>query len=174
MTIQRWLGCFLLLVAILSLVGCGSSVSQSNTLPVSGAAGTWTGTWVNNTAGQSGSLSLGITVNTTAQTAAIVTTLGGSFFGGAAPPPATFSGPFNAQSLSINQVDPNYGTVGITWGQPDYPGRIVGSLTALPNASISRVDFTGVANGNNIALSFTITLATGATQTGTASVSKTA
>jgi hypothetical protein len=176
MTIQRWLGSFLLMVAVVALVGCGSSSAPVGvSLASTGPSSTWTGTWTNGGAATNGALSFALATNSTTGLASVTVTFGGSstsFFGGPPPPPTTFTGPFNAQTFVVNQTDPKYGTAGITWGQSYYVGKITGSLVNLPSAAVSRVDFIGLANSGNISLTFTITLANGTTQTGSASVNK--
>ena len=151
------------MVAVAAVVGCSSGNNAVGVSLVStGAASTWNGTWVDSTAGTSGTLGLALAVNAATSVATGTLTFGGnstSFFGGPPPAPTPLSGTFNPQSWIVNQTGTPYGDVSVTWGQSYYVGKITGSVTNISNPAIQRVDFTGLANSGNITLSLALTLA---------------
>ena len=122
-------------------------------------AGNWSGQWNNNTFSTTGPASMVVSVNTVAQTLQATVTLGGNVLGGSAPPPQTFSGSYGGAGVTITQSSPVFGNVTATIA-PD--GTITGSATNIPNASISRVDFTGTATPATITINYTITFSAAA------------
>ncbi len=152
------------------LMGCGGSCSSAGTgIAVQDAAGTWDGTWDNNTFSSTGPASFAITVDTGAQTASITVTLGGSAFGTVAPPPTTLTGPYTGSGFVLNQAGTPYGDLEVSWTPQ---GTITGNLTNLPAAGISRVDFNGTANAGSIALNYTVRFTDSSTATGTLNLSR--
>ena len=175
----RWFCYVLVTLAAVLLLGCGSS-SSTPTLAVFGVqsvgtAGvttgtvttTWKGTWTDPSG--NGPATFVITSDFTSQTASLTATLGGNVLGVTNPPPATFIGPY-LPAYVVNVPDSAFGNLAATWNPL---GQISGNLTGLPDASVTRVDFTGNANNSTITIHFRITLATGATQNGTLNLAKT-
>jgi hypothetical protein len=85
-------------------------------------AGTWTGTWNNQTFNTKGTLNLTITGGTTLGFSATIT---GNTFGCTAPGPQTFTLPagpgpntWNAQGFTIQNPNPAFGTMNITYSWP--------------------------------------------------------
>jgi hypothetical protein len=117
-------------------------------------AGNWSGQWNNTTFSTTGPASMVVNIDTAAQTFQTTLTLGGNVFGGSAPPPQNFSGSLSTSGISISQSSPVFGNVTATIGAD---GTVTGSLTNVPNASISRVDFTGAATPATITINYTIT-----------------
>ena len=141
------------------------------TSPAAAFAGTYTGSWNNQTFMTTGSATLVNVINTSAQTFQSTLTLGGNVFGAGTPAPQTFSGSYASGSFS--QTSPLFGNVTINFPSA---GVFMGSATNVPNPNISRIDFNGTATSQTIMLNYTITFtpaAGGGTAVGTMTVNKT-
>ncbi len=131
--------------------------------------GTWPGSWSNSTYGSQGTAGLAVVAGQDATTQQITVTLGGNVLGGAAPAPLTL--PVTVVNGGLT-FDTTTATFGHLVGSISADGTVSGSATNLPNASITRVDFTGTATGTGLTVSYTVTFASGATASGTATFAK--
>jgi hypothetical protein len=133
------------------------------------AAGTFTGTWRNDTFGSSGGATLTITVDTVAQTFSGTFDMSGSVFGRGDPAPATFSGPYSTTSgVQVTATSSFYGNV---TGAMTSNGSITGSMSN-PSPTISRVDYSGTATASAINITYTVRFTDGSTATGTVKLTK--
>jgi hypothetical protein len=137
---------------------------------VARVAGNWTGTWRNTTFNTSGPVTLGVTVNTVAETFQMVLDIGGGVFGAGDPPSETFTGSYSeATGASLTRTSTLLGTVTATVTPA---GVLTGTCTNIPNAGINRIDFTGTVTASTIAINYTVTFTGGGTAVGTMTLTK--
>lgn len=135
---------------------------------ISQLAGNWSGTWTNNTFATSGSVTLAISVNSSARTYSITATLGGNVFGSSPPPPQTFSGTYSASTgISYSAHSDALGDFGFTISQA---GAISGSATNIASPNVSSLTFSGTATPTTMSINYSLTLKAGGTAAGVASV----
>lgn len=157
----------MILVSLVALVGCSGGGGEGHGLPgglsLQAAAGDWQGQWNNTTSETSGDAEFAITVNPANNTATITVTLSGPVLGGTAPGPLVFTGAYDGTDFALNSNDTAFGDLEVTWTEG---GEISGSLTNLPNPSVSRVDFSGSATSKGISVDYLVTSTAGGTAEG--------
>jgi hypothetical protein len=132
-------------------------------------AGSWSGTWKNNTFSTQGTETMSVTVDTVAQTMNITLDVNGSVFGGSDPAPETLSTTYTLTGATFTKTSPVFGNLTLTITPA---GTLTGSATSVPAGSINRVDFTGTITPTLVTVNYTITFTSTATATGTATFTK--
>jgi len=155
-------------------LNAGSNTVNVTMTPAAAALfnGNASGGWQNNTFGSNGPITATVAVNTTAQTISTTINIGGSVFGAGTPPTQTFTGPYNPTgTTTFSGHSAFFGTVvfNITT-----TGQVTGNMTSLPQANISRVDYTGTINpATGVGTgTYTVTFTNGANATGTVTVTR--
>ncbi len=131
--------------------------------------GNWTGGWVNNTFGTSGSATMSYNVDTVAETFQITMDLNGQVFGLIDPPAQTFNSTYSPTGPTNIAIPTPFGTLNSTFTQA---GQITGSITGVSVGGITRMDFTGTATPAAITVNYTVTFNTGATAAGVLTLNK--
>lgn len=131
--------------------------------------GNWTGGWVNNTFGTSGSATMSYNVDTVAETFQITMDLNGQVFGFIDPPAQTFNSTYSPTGPTNITIPTPFGTLNATFTQT---GQISGAITGVNVGGINRMDFTGTATTATITVNYTVTFNTGATATGVLTLNK--
>jgi hypothetical protein len=167
----RYYRLFVLVLALLSvfIAGCGGDGSSSNPVTATDYVGNWTGTWTNQTFGSTGAATMNITVDQTAKTVTTVLDMQGPVFGSTFGAPETYTGTYTDTGFTLNTTSAVFGTVALT---VDSNGNITGSGTNVPNANISRVDFTGTSNGQRFDLTYTVRFVNSSTAVGVLNLTK--
>jgi hypothetical protein len=133
-------------------------------------AGTYSGTWKNNTFGSQGTAGLTISADTIAQTFQSSLTLGGTVFGLGNAPALPINGSYSVSGGAANVTSSSafYGSVALNVSTS---GQITGSFVS-PMGGVVRVDFSGTAAPAAINVNYTVTLAGGNVAAGTLTLTR--
>ena len=132
-------------------------------------AGSWAGSWRNNTFGSSGPATLAVSMNSAGTQMSWTIAVQGNVFGGAAPPPETFLGTVSANRITLSGNSVSFGQLVLNI---DQNGVVTGSGTNVNSPNVSRFDFTGTWTRAGFNLSYTATLTSGGTATGSFAMTK--
>lgn len=152
-----------------TLAGATTQDVTLSAAPVAAFIGNWSGNWVNSTFGSTGDVTMVFGANTVAQTVSVTVDLNGTVFGAINPPAFTITGPYVPNAVNTVTGSAFGGTFTATFTPP---GQISGSVTGIPVAGISRVDFTGTVTGTTVTLNYTVTFSGGGTAIGTLTLTK--
>lgn len=169
---RRWahavLACLALVAAAL-LAGCGGDGGggSSNTTRFATAyAGNWSGTWTD-ISGTSGTSTMNIALNTTAQTATVTIALSGNHFGFAGSQTA-LSGTYNADAITV-ATPPGQATAAALMIANS--GQFTGNVTNV-SATVNNITYSGPSTPQSVTLNVVVHHTDGTTETGTITLTK--
>lgn len=130
-----------------------AAVIQGPTFDAGAYAGSYSGSWQNTTFGSSGAASMEISVDSNAQTVAMMIDMDGSVFGSSDPPAETFTGTYDANGFTVTGSSATFGEVEVTIGAD---GAISGAGTDIPNPGIAGAEFSGTATPEEFSMNYLI------------------
>ena len=148
----------LLLVVAAAVVVAGCTIGVAQGFVASQYAGTYKGTWTNQTTGATGPGSVTVALEPGSQLAKLTLEFGGNYLGIADPPPITMTGKYDANGAVVKGKDPIMGEYDITI---DRNGKILGNLTGLVNGTIPEMTYTGSLTNGRIETDYKVKLADG-------------
>ena len=132
-------------------------------------AGTYNGSWSNQTSGGSGSVTAVITLDRANLTLAATVTVGGNVFGGPPPAPETFSGKLGELgSLGFSGHSPTFGDFTVTSTGPAFVMR----AQNVPGGRVDHFEADGLLTGTTINCTYKLFLKDGTTADGVCALAK--
>ena len=118
--------------------------------------GTWTGPWVNETFGSTGTVTIAVTADVPNRTAQFRVTLTGTVFGVGPPPPETEGATLTPDGIVVSAQSAFAGALSATIG----PGGIISGQATPPNGSpIASVSFFGWVQGTQMNIFYKVEIA---------------
>ncbi|TMC13198.1 MAG: hypothetical protein E6J29_07205 [Chloroflexi bacterium] len=132
-------------------------------------AGTYAGSWTNNTFGSGGSVTAVVGFDRATETVTATITVGGNVFGGPPPPPETFSGKLgNLGSLGFTGHSPTFGDFTVTSTGPTF----VMKAQNVPGGRVDHFEADGLLTGTAINCTYKLFLKDGTTADGVCSLAR--
>ncbi len=152
-----------LIVLLLWAVG-----SQAQTFTPSRFAGTWMGSWINQTFNSNGPAKLVVTVNPADSTMLLMLDLDG-FVGGMLDPPAWFAtGKYDNTGMRLDSVATE-GTLSLRWKSND---SVMWSFTNMTSPGFSSQTGAGMSTADSISLDYTVFFSPAGSATGITKLTK--
>jgi hypothetical protein len=160
----------LLALALLPMGGCGSGNTTVETRVVfADYAGTWKGSWKNNTTGDTGPTTLVVTLSPSGSQMTWTIDVEGPVFGGNSPGTATFNGTVTADTITIAGQSASFGQLTLIVNKS---GSVSGTGTNVNDPNVTSFSFQGTWTKTTFNLDYTVNLKDGKTATGTITLTK--
>lgn len=132
-------------------------------------AGTYNGSWTNQTFGSKGSITAVIALDRPTLTLSAMVTVGGNVFGGPPPPPETFSGKLgDLGSLGFSGHSPTFGDFTVTATGPAF----VMKAQNVPGGRVDHFEADGLLTGTAINCTYKVFLKDGTIADGVCNLTK--
>ena len=167
--IKRMLSLVSMLIAVVMLVACASAPAAQPVASASGKkfdpkpwAGTYKGTWTNQTTGSTGPVTASVTLDEAKKEATITIDLDGPYLGLADPPPATFTAKYDDVSARVEGNNVLFGEFKVT---VEADGKFVGTFKKIAGGTIPEMTYMGQLGDNRLDSDYTVKFADGKTAT---------